>query len=275
MKTKKRVASTLERIALIVLSVVMAFPFIWMLSASLKTSDKVLEYPPRLIPDVFRFQNYADVFDQLPFLRYMLNSLIVAGSITVVALVFHSMAGYALGTMRFKGKGAIFVGVISTMMIPFYSIVIPLFVMCQRLGLVDTYLGMILPWIPHAFGIFLMRQYYLTFPRELKEAAVIDGCTHFGVFFKIALPISKSILAALGIIFFTSNWDRFLWPMLITNSPEMRVLPVGIMQFKGQFVVNWHLMMAAAVVGCIPTILVFIFLQDKIVEGVKMSGIKG
>lgn len=274
MKTKKRAASALERIALIVLSVVMAFPFIWMLSASLKTSDKVLEYPPRLIPDVFRFQNYADVFDQLPFLRYMLNSLIVAGSITVVALVFHSMAGYALGTMRFKGKGAIFVGVISTMMIPFYSIVIPLFVMCQRLGLVDTYLGMILPWIPHAFGIFLMRQYYLTFPRELKEAAVIDGCTHFGVFFKIALPISKSILAALGIIFFTSNWDRFLWPMLITNSPEMRVLPVGIMQFKGQFVVNWHLMMAAAVVGCIPTILVFIFLQDKIVEGVKMSGIK-
>lgn len=274
MKAKKRIATTLERIVLIILAVVMAFPFIWMLSASLKTSDKVLEYPPRLIPDVFRFQNYADVFDQLPFLRYMLNSLIVAGSITVVALVFHSMAGYALGTMRFKGKGAIFVGVISTMMIPFYSIVIPLFVMCQRLGLVDTYLGMILPWIPHAFGIFLMRQYYLTFPRELKEAAVIDGCTHFGVFFKIALPISKSILAALGIIFFTSNWDRFLWPMLITNSPEMRVLPVGIMQFKGQFVVNWHLMMAAAVVGCIPTILVFIFLQDKIVEGVKMSGIK-
>lgn len=274
MRVKQKLTPWVQRLVLIFLSAAMAFPFVWMVSASLKPSDKVLEYPPRLIPDEFRFQNYAEVFEQIPFLRYMLNSLIVAGSVTIVALVFHSMAGYALGTMQFRGKKPIFVGIISTMMIPFYAIVIPLFILCQRMGLVDTYWGMILPWIPHAFGIFLMRQYFLSFPKELKEAAVIDGCTPFGVFFKIALPISKSILAALGIVFFTSNWDRFLWPMLITNSPEMRVLPVGIMQFKGQFVVNWHLMMAAAVIGCIPTIIVFIFLQDKIVEGVKMSGMK-
>lgn len=270
-----RMGRLLLRIALIFSSIVMAFPFVWMLSSSLKSSDEVLAYPPTLLPESFRWQNYLQVFQEIPFTRYMFNSIVVAVTVTAVSLVLHSMAGYSLGTLQFPGKKLVFTGMLSTMMIPFYSIVIPLFIMCQKLGMIDSYLGLILPWIPHAYGIFLLRQYYMSFPKELKEAAIIDGCTHFGVFFKVALPTSGSILAALGIIFFTGNWDRFLWPLLITNSPEMRTLPVGIMQFKGQFVVNWHLLMAAAVVSVIPTFIVFLLFQNKIVQGIKMSGIKG
>jgi len=263
------------RILLIIICVIMFFPFIWMVSASFKSSDLVLQYPPVLIPKEFRFENYAKIFMDIPFGRYMLNSFIVATTVTVAALIFHSMAGYALGVMRFPGRNKIFVGILSTMMIPFYSIVVPLFILCRKLGWVDSYLGLIIPWIPHAFGIFLLRQFYITFPMELKESATIDGCNPISVFFRIAMPTSKSMLSALAIIFFISNWDRFLWPLLITNSEEMRVIQLGIVQFKGQYVVNWHLVMASAVVGCIPTILLFIILQNKIVEGIKMAGIKG
>lgn len=263
------------RILLICVGVFMFFPFVWMVSASFKSSDLVLQYPPALIPDVFHFENYALVFRQVPFARYILNSAIVATSVTVFALIFHSMAGYALASLRFPGRNAFFIGILSTMMVPFYSIVIPLFILCRNLGWNDTYQGLIIPWIPHAFGIFLLRQHYMTFPNELKEAAIIDGCSHLGVFFRIAFPTSRSILSALAIVFFISNWDRFLWPLLITNSPEMRVIQLGIVQFKGQYVVSWHLIMAAAVIGCIPTIILFIVLQNRIVEGIKMTGIKG
>jgi multiple sugar transport system permease protein len=258
-----------------VAATVFLFPFAWMLSSSLKSADMVLQYPPRLIPSSLHPENYVRIFIDIPFARYMLNSLIVATSVTIFALLFHSMAGYALGCLSFPGRQGIFLGILSTMMIPFYSIMIPLFILCRTLGWIDSYAGLILPWIPHAFGIFLLRQHYLTFPRELQDAAKVDGCSTVGTFFKIALPSSTSILVALAIVFFISNWDRFLWPLLITNSPEMRVIQIGIVQFKGQYVVNWHLIMAASVVACVPTLALFAVLQGKIVEGVSMSGIKG
>lgn len=266
---------TLLRLVLIGIGVIMLFPFLWMLSGSFKSSDLVMQYPPALIPQVFHFENYVRVFYDIPFGRYMVNSLLVAGTVTVAALMFHSMAGYALACLSFPGRNAIFVGMLSTMMIPFYSIMVPLFILCRNLGWIDTYQGLIIPWIPHAFGIFLFRQSFLTFPKDLKDAATIDGCNPLGVFFRIAMPTSQSLMAALGIIFFISNWDRFLWPLLITNSPEMRTIQLGIVQFKGQYVVNWHLILAAAVVGCIPTLLLFIVLQNRIVEGIKTTGIKG
>ncbi len=275
LNSNKALKNGLFRLVLIFGSIVFLFPIIWMLSASFKSSDLVLQYPPALIPSTFHLENFTQVFTDIPFARYMLNSFIVASSVTIFALIFHSMAGYALGAMQFPGRGGVFIGILSTMMIPFYSIMVPLFMLCKMLGWLDSYLGLIIPWIPHAFGIFLLRQFYLTFPKELKEAATIDGCGPLIVFFRIAMPTSKSILSALAIIFFISNWDRFLWPLLITNSPLMRVIQLGIVQFKGQYVVSWHLIMAAAVVACIPTIIIFIVLQNKIVQGIKMAGIKG
>ncbi len=265
----------LMRVLLIIVAIIMFFPFLWMVSGAFKPSDEVMEYPPRIIPSEVRFENFTELFKEVPFERYMINSFIVAGSITLSSLLFHSMAGYALARLRFPGRRFLFIGILSTMMIPFYSIVIPLFIIIRQVGWYDTYLGLIIPWIPHAFGIFLLRQYYITFPKELVDAAVIDGCSHIGVFFRIALPLSKPILAALGVIFFISNWDRFLWPLLITSSAEMRVVPLGVVQFKGQYVAHWNLVLAGATVACIPTIIIFMMLQNFIVKGVKTTGIKG
>jgi multiple sugar transport system permease protein len=264
----------LMRVLLIVVATIMLFPFLWMISGAFKPSDEVMEYPPKIIPSEIRYENFTELFKEVPFGRYMINSFIVAGSVTIFSLLFHSMAGYALARLRFPGKRFLFIGILSTMMIPFYAIVIPLFIIIRQVGWYDTYLGLIIPWIPHAFGIFLLRQYYITFPKELVDAAVIDGCSHIGVFFRIALPLSKPILAALGVIFFISNWDRFLWPLIITSSAEMRVVPLGIVQLKGQYVAHWNLILAGATIACIPTIIIFILLQNFIVKGIKTTGIK-
>jgi multiple sugar transport system permease protein len=274
-EVRNQIERLVLRIILLSIGIVMFFPFWWMVSGSVKSSDQVLAYPPALIPNQLHFENYVQVFTDVPFARYMLNSFIVATVVTLAGLLFHSMAGYALACLNFPGRNVLFGGILSTMMIPFYSIMIPLFILVQKLGWLDSYAGLIVPWIPHAFGIFMMRQYYLMFPRELRDAATIDGCSPIGTFFRIALPTSAPILAALAIIFFVSNWDRFLWPLLVTTSPEMRVIQLGIVQFKGQYVVNWHLIMAAAMIGCIPTLILFTLLQNRIVEGIKMTGVKG
>jgi multiple sugar transport system permease protein len=263
------------RVLLVVLALVMFFPYYWMLIGSLKSSDEVLRYPPRFVPTRLQLQNYRQVFVDVPFARYILNSFIVAASVTAAALLFHSMAGFALACVRMPGKKFIFLGILSTMMIPFYSIMVPLFIICRYLGWIDTYWGLIVPWIPHAFGIFLYRQFFLDFPRDLIDAGKIDGCSVYGLFFRVSLPTATSISAVLAIIFFISNWDRFLWPLLITISAEMRVIQLGIVQFKGQYVVHWHLVLTAAVIGSIPTLLIFIFLQNRITEGIRVTGIKG
>jgi multiple sugar transport system permease protein len=269
------VRAVVIRLLLVALAVVMFFPYYWMLTGSLKSSDEVLRYPPRLLPQRPQLQNFRQVFLDVPFARYILNSFIVAGTVTAVALLFHSMAGFALTCVRLPGRKAIFLGILTTMMVPFYSIMVPLFVICKYLGWIDTYWGLIVPWIPHAFGIFLYRQFFLDFPKDLIDAAKIDGCSTYGLYFRIALPTATSISAVLAIIFFISNWDRFLWPLLVTISPEMRVIQLGIVQFKGQYVVHWHLVLAAAVIGSVPTLLIFVFLQNRITEGIKVTGIKG
>ena len=265
----------LLRFPLILISIVMLFPYYWMLIGSFKSSEEIMQYPPKLIITSFQFENYKQIFTEVPFARYILNSFIVATSVTLFALLFHSMAGFSLACLKVPGKKIIFIAILSTMMIPFYSIMVPLFVIFKYCGLIDTYWGLILPWIPHAFGIFLYRQYFLVFPKDLLDAAKIDGCSSFRLFFRIALPLASSITAVLAIIFFISNWDRFLWPLIVTTSANMRVIQLGIVQFQGQYVVNWHLVLASAVVGSIPTMLIFIFLQNSIVEGIKITGIKG
>lgn len=263
------------RLAMTVIGLVMFFPFAWMLSSSLKTNAEVLEYPPSLLPSDPQWGNYVDVFSEVAFARYMLNSLIVAVVVTAVALILHAMAGYALACLRFRGRNVIFLLILTTMMVPFYSLIVPLLQLTKELGWIDTYQGMIVPWIPHAFGIFLMRQYYMSFPKELREAATIDGLGPLQTFFRIVLPTSYPMLSALGIIYFIGNWDRFLWPLIVTNSSDMWTVPIGLIQFQGQYTVKWNLLMAAAVIASVPTIVLFVALQRRIVEGVKMSGIKG
>lgn len=259
----------------ITLAVIFAGPFLWMLSSSLKPPSEIFANPPIFISPNFSFQNYIDVFQQAPFGRYMLNSFLVAGTVTVVSLFLHSLAGYALARLEFPGKRLIFILILATLMVPFYTILIPLAILVRDLGWINTYWALIIPAIPHAFGIFWLRQFFLGIPGELEEAARIDGASRMGVFFFVALPLAKPVLASLSVFFFLANWDAFLWPLVVANTPDMRVVQLGIQSFTGEHGNAWHLIMAASVISILPTLALFFGLQRYIVESVKMTGLKG
>jgi len=259
----------------VVLAVIFAGPFVWMVSSSLKPPNEIFSNPPILISPNFSLDNYFEVFRQAPFERYMFNSFFVATTVAVVALLLHAMAGYALARLEFPGKRVLFILIISTLMIPFYTILIPLALLVRELGWINTYWALIIPAIPHAFGIFWLRQFFLGLPQELEDAARIDGASRIGVFFYVALPLAKPVLAALAVFFFLANWDSFLWPLVATNRPEMRMVQVGIQSFTGEHGNAWQLIMAASVIAILPTLLLFFGLQRFIVESVKMTGLKG
>jgi multiple sugar transport system permease protein len=255
--------------------VILAGPLLWMVSSALKTRSEVLANPPSALPDSPQWANFSDVFDQVPFARYLLNSALVATVVTIVALLFHSMAAYSLARLRYPGRNVIFVAILSTLMVPFTVIVVPLFIIVDWLGWVDTYWGLIVPMIPHAFGIFLLRQFYLSLPRELEEAAIVDGASLMRVYWSIVLPLSRPILAALGIFFFLANWNNFLWPLVVTQSQDLWVVQLGIQQFTGEHGSQYQLIMAASTLAALPTLLLFFVLQTRLVEGIKLTGLKG
>ncbi|GAB4443359.1 MAG: carbohydrate ABC transporter permease [Anaerolineae bacterium] len=259
----------------LLLAVVFAGPFVWMVSSSLKPANEIFSNPPILVSENFSLDNFESVFEQAPFERYMLNSFIVATSVTVAALLLHSMAGYALARLEFPGRRVLFMLIISTLMIPFYTILIPLALLVRELGWINTYWALIIPAIPHAFGIFWFRQFFLGLPSELEDAARIDGASRIGVFFRIALPMARPVAAAMAVFFFLANWDAFLWPLIATTRQEMRVVQVGIQSFTGEHGNAWEEIMAASVIAILPTLILFFALQRFIVDSVKMSGLKG
>ncbi len=256
-------------------ALILTGPLLWMLSSSLKTQANALATPPPLTPNPVRWQNYVDVFTQVPFARYMLNSLFVATAVTLVSLLVHSMAAYSLARLHYPGRDIFFVAILATLMVPFTTIVVPLFIVVDQLRWVDTYQALIVPMIPHAFGIFLLRQFYLTFPRELEEAAIVDGASLVQVYSRVVLPLSRPILAALGIFFFLANWNNFLWPLIAAQSESKWVVQVGIQQFTGEHGTQWNLIMAASTVAAMPTLALFFVLQRRLVEGIKLTGLKG
>lgn len=268
-----------DRIALYLIALVavvlLAGPLVWMVASSLKTQGDALAVPPPLIPDPIRWENYLDVFKQVPFERYLLNSFFVSAVVTVVALLFHSMAAYSLARLHYPGRDLIFLVILATLMVPFTVIVVPLFILIDAFGWVDTYKALIIPMIPHAFGIFLLRQFYLSLPRDLEEAAIVDGASLVQVYWRIVLPLSRPVLAALGIFFFLANWNNFLWPLIATQSQDKWVIQLGIQQFTGEHSVQFNLIMAASTVAALPTLVLFFVLQRRLVEGIKLTGLKG
>jgi multiple sugar transport system permease protein len=275
-RRRRRLGDRLVLYALAALAfVVLAGPLLWMVSSALKTRTEVLADPPRVLPQDAQWGNFADVFEQVPFARYMLNSALVATVVTLVSLLFHSMAAYSLARLRYPGRDVIFLAILATLMVPFTVIVVPLFIIVDWLGWVDTYWGLIVPMIPHAFGIFLLRQFYLSLPRELEEAAIVDGASLIRVYWSIVLPLSRPILAALGIFFFLANWNNFLWPLVVTQSQDLWVVQLGIQQFTGQRGNQYELIMAASTLAALPTLLLFFVLQKRLVEGIKLTGLKG
>jgi multiple sugar transport system permease protein len=260
-------------ILLILGSVVMLLPFIWMVSTSLKPgADVFREYPPRLIPTTVQWSNYQEALTSMPFDRFYLNSFVVAISVTTLQLLTASLAAFAFARLRFRGRDILFFTYLSALMIPFPVLLVPNFIIVRNLGWFDTYAALIVPVSFSAFSTFLLRQYYRGIPMELDEAARIDGASSFRVWWQIIFPNSRPALAALAIFIFLGNWNEFLWPLIVTNSEAMRTVPVGLNSFKGQFTVRWEMLMAAAVVGMVPVLVVYVLAQNWIIKGMSISG---
>src|ERR1700739_2563629 len=259
-------------VATAVLAMLAASPLVWMVSASLKEPGEI--FNSNLVPQHPTLDNFRYVFTQLPFLRYILNTFFVAGTITVIALLFHSMAGYAFARLRFPGREAIFLTIFSTFLVSLQVIIVPLFILVQKMGMVNTYAGLIIPVTFNAFGIFLLRQFYLGIPLDLQEAAIIDGATYWGIYWNIMLPLSRPILSALAVFFFLVNWNAFLWPLTITTNQDLWLVQLGIASFQGQYSAAWNYIMAASVGVAMATPVLFFFFHRQLVESIKTSGIK-
>ena len=251
------------------------FPFVWMVSTSLKVDFELFATPPRLVPEPFATENYTKVAELMPIWRFAANSVAVAVVSTALQILTSAMAAYAFARIRFRGRDALFVLYLATLMVPFQVTVVPLFIEMRYLGLVDTYPGLILPAVASAFGTFLLRQAFLGLPRELEEAAFVDGASHWTVFWRVALPNVRPALAAFGIFAFMASWNSFLWPLVIVSSEELMTLPLGLANLHGQYSTQWNLVMAGATISVVPILAVYLAAQKYIVEGVAMSGIKG
>ena len=247
-------------------------PLVWMVSVAFRTPDDV--FAMTVLPPHPTLDNFLYVFTQFDFLRFLWNSLFVSVMVTVAALFFHSMAGYALARLRFPGREFIFLAMFSTFLISLPVIIVPLFMLVRALGMLDSYVGLIVPSIFNAFGIFLLRQFYLNVPREIEEAALIDGAGYWRIYWSIILPISRPILSALAILFFLANWNAFLWPLTVTSDPKLWMAQVAIASFKNQYTSSWNYTMAASTVVALPTLIVFVVFQKQIMESIKTGGLK-
>lgn len=259
-------------LVLAVLALLTVVPLFWMVATAFKTRQEATQLT--LLPAAPTLDNFRYVFTEVPFPRYMFNSLFVSTTVTLIALWFHSMAAYALARLRFPGRELIFSLIFSTLLVSLPVILVPLFILVRQLGMLDSYAGLIVPSIFHAFGIFLLRQFYLGIPRELEEAAIVDGAGYWRVYANIILPLSRPILAALAVFFFLANWNSFLWPLTITNDPDLWVVQLGIASFRQQYASSQQYIMAASTVVALPTMLLFFIFQRQLVESIKTSGLK-
>jgi ABC-type glycerol-3-phosphate transport system permease component len=264
---------------LILVALTMIVPFMWMVTTSLKTPGSEFSYPPQIIPTEFNFSQYQRLFDNLPFARYFLNTVIVTVGVVVGQLIICSMAAYGFARLNFMGRDTVFVLFLTTMMIPFQITLIPMYLIITQLGWVNTYQGLIVPGISSAFAIFLLRQSFLNIPRDYQDAARIDGANEFTIFTRVFLPLNGPTLATLAVFAFMGTWTDLLWPLLIARSEELRTLELGLAYFNARpnaFVQpNWPLLMAGAVVVMLPVLIVYIFAQRYFIQGISLSGVKG
>lgn len=252
---------------------IMVSPLLFMFSTSLKTAGQV--YDLRLIPAEPTLQNYITVLSDGRFMRWFLNSTIVACTVTLSNVFFDSLVGYTLAKFEFRGRYLIFLAILSTLMIPTEMLVIPWYLMSAQLGWLDSYWGIMFPGMMTAFGTFLMKQFFETVPNDFLEAARIDGLNEFQIWWKVAMPLVTPALSALAIFTFLGNWTAFFWPLIVTTSRELYTLPVGLSSFAVEQSIQWEMIMTGAALATLPTLLVFLVLQRYIVRGVMLAGLKG
>src|SRR5437588_8396778 len=257
-------------------AIVVFFPFFWMAVTSLKSAPEIQRVPLQIAPDHWlSLANYFEVFKREPFLRYLLNSTIVASIAAVSSVVVSSLAGFGFAKYHFPGRDIFFLAVVGILMVPFQSVVVPLYVWMNDLGLLDTYMGIVAPDLVSVFGVFLMRQAIAMIPNDYIDAARLDGCSELRIFCEVILPSVKPAIATLLIIKFMWSWNEFFWPMVVISSPQMKVVTMGLMSFTNMYFIEYNLLTAAAVISILPILLIFITLQRWVVRAVVMSGLKG
>lgn len=257
-------------------AVFLGFPFLWMVITSLKTSGQIFVFPPIFIPDPIQLSNYSDAWVKASFSKYFFNSVFVTLTTVLGQIATSSLAAYSFSRLHYKGRDKIFLAYLATMMIPFPVIMVPNFIIMRMLNWINTYQALIIPSIFTAYGTFMLRQFFMTIPTELDEAATIDGSSKLGIFWNIILPLSKPGIITLCVFSFIGAWNSFLWPLIVTNKQEFFTLPLGLAVFRGfQYNVEYHLLLAGTVICVLPILVIYLLAQKFFVEGIALSGIKG
>jgi len=274
-KTKERLVKTYSLVLLSAGSMLMLLPFIWMVSTSLKDLSDVFVYPPKLIGKIIKWSNYMEVLQRFKFLPMFRNTVLVTIGVLVTELITSTMAGYAFACLKFKGKNTLFMLYLISMMIPFHVMLVPTFELLKNMRMLNSLWSLIWPVLTLPFGVFLMRQFFGGLPVQLAESAKIDGCTPWGIFTRIYLPLSKPSVATLSIFIFIATWNDFLKPLIYLSDSKRNTLTLGIYLMQGTYSTNWPVLMATCTLSLLPALILFLCMQDLFVEGIAMSGIKG
>ena len=272
--TAQRLGSATLYLVLLLGAFTMVTPLLWMLATSLKPLEDVFKWPPLGFQSRPVWTNYRDIWEVVPFGRYLANTFLVSLARTAGVLVTSSLAGYAFARLRFPGRDVLFLAYLGTIMVPGQVTMIPAFIIMRELGWLDTYMALIIPGLFSPLATFLMRQYFLTLPRSLEDAAAIDGAGLFTAFRRIALPLAKPALATVGVFTFLTSWNDFLWPLIVTNSQDVRVVSVGLTEFQNLYYTDWPLLMAASLVAVLPVLVLYVFAQRYFVAGIATTGIR-
>ena len=276
---KKKSSAVLRRvllyIVLILIAVIMVVPFLWMLSTSLKTQYDAVKIPPVWIPDPPQWENYVKLFTEQPMFQFMLNTIKIVSFVVLGQLFFSSLAAYSFARISFKGRNVVFFFYIATLMVPGQVTMIPTYLMFAKAGLTDNHLALILPAFFSAFGVFLLRQFFMSLPRELEEAAEIDGCNPFMTYWRIMLPLVVPAMLTLGVFTLMNTWNDYMGPLIYLSSPEKYTMTLGIAYFKGVYTTQWNLVMAGSIVSVVPILIAYLCAQKYFIEGIAFSGVKG
>ncbi|MBV3437249.1 carbohydrate ABC transporter permease [Bifidobacterium longum] len=275
-RAKRTISLTLSYVALALVTFLMIFPLIIVVIVSFTPNAVTQTWPPKIIPSAWTLDNYTSLFQRLPIGRELLNTIVFAGAVTIISVFFDSLAAYGLSRVDFKGRGILLAVLIATMMIPAMALLIPVYKLLGSMGLVNSYLGIIIPRMADVGGIFLLRQFFISIPKDLDNAARIDGAGEFRIFAQIILPNAVPAILTVGMFNFMSNWNDLLWPLIMTSKPETRTITAGLAMLTGHgsSVTPYGVVMAGALISALPLLIVFFFVQKRFVEGIAMTGMK-
>ena len=271
---RKHAGKALVALIMLGFAFLVFYPLLWICISSFKVEREIIQYPPKLLPSIITLNQYVRVWNALPMFTMLKNTILFAVSVTISNCLLCSMAGYAFARINFKGSGGIFKAIILTMMVPFHVIMIPLYILEFEIGVLDSFVGLILPRLTWPFAIYLMRSFFVSLPKNLEEAGRIDGASEYRIFWSVMLPLCKPALITVGLMTFMNNWNDLVYPLLLTNSTNMRTLSVGLALFVGQRIIEYGPTLAAAMISLAPLLVAYIFMQKYFIRGTVISGMK-